>query len=433
MDIQKEFSISTECRQQGKVLYAQKKFTEAIIYLDKAIQLERNNVDNYFGKGMALAALGRYEEAKETFCIAVKIEKKNPLCYFHIANVETVQGNIEVAIENYNKSIELGYEEDGHIFYNLALIYQQMDKKQEAISNYSKAIAREPLNPEFYLSKVDLYIRSEKHNEALQTLEELSHFCPDVFEGYEYRIHILCQLKRYSEAEEIVSIASKLYPKDVAFLIDRAKIMGLKGKDEEALRILESVKKIDGWERERRKLCFEIAKAYARKDNPTATITAMEEALLDEKEKEIDYEVRYFLATIFLSQQMPQKVLEHAEVLCKYLDINSYTRSAIYYKAWALEKLGKSELSQKAYEEAIRYYRLVSIQEPYNVDIYLLRAICLRDTKKYAEAVDILQYLLLMCPEMPEVHNALAQVYREMGEILKAEEAELKRDEFSGK
>ena len=59
--------------------------TEALKYVDKALELDRNNANTWNTKGAALQDLGRYDEAVKAYMKAVALE---PECAIAKGNIE---------------------------------------------------------------------------------------------------------------------------------------------------------------------------------------------------------------------------------------------------------------------------------------------------------------------------------------------------------
>ena len=81
------------------------------------------------------------------------------------------QGNLEKAVEEFKKAIELK-PNYGDAFHNLANTYQQMGKTDEAIENYQKAASINPNLWQSYQNLAAIYFNQEKFELAKQELEK---------------------------------------------------------------------------------------------------------------------------------------------------------------------------------------------------------------------------------------------------------------------
>lgn len=416
-----EISEAIELNQQGSMLLAKEKYEEALKYFEKAREIDPMEVETYFNLGNLYANMEQYEKAEEQFKKIILIDKKNGLVYFNLGNISFLRDNIEKGVEYYNKAVANGYEE-ANLYYNLGMVYEETDNFLFAVRNYSKAIAKEPLNPEYRLKQIALYIRNDKLDEALEALEELNQYCPDIFEGYHFRFEIYCAQGKFEEAEKVINRAIELFPKDVSLFYNKIRLINIQGDYENALTMIEEAEKMEGFEVEARNLDFERAKIYAQKEDVESTINYLEKCI-NYEEGEIDYEVRYFIMNAYLAANNYEKVLENAEVLAKEEDgESSYIMSAIYYRALSLKMLGREEEAKKHYKEACKLFRAITIASPNNLDAYMFRILCHKDIKEYGKALELLDYVLLLKEDSGEVYAIKASIYKEMGDEKKAEE-----------
>lgn len=416
-----QISEAIELNQQGCMLLAKEKYEEALKYFEKAREIDPMEIETYFNLGNLYASIEQYEKAEEQFKKVILIDKKNGLANFNLGNISFLKDNIEKGVEYYNKAVANGYEE-ANLYYNLGMIYEETDNFLLAIRNYSKAIAKEQLNPEYRLKAIALYMKNDKYDEALEALEELNQYCPDIFEGYYFRFEIYCAQGKFEQAENVIDKAIKLFPKDVSLFYNKIRLINMKGDYEKALKMIEEAEQMEGYEIEARNLDFEKAKIYAQKEDVESTINYLEKCITYEN-GEIDYEARYFIMNAYLAANNYAKVLENAEVLAKEEEgESSYIMSAIYYRALSLKMLGREEEANNYYKEASKLFRAITISSPHNLDAYMFRILCHRDLKEYEKALELLDYVLLLKEDSGEVYAIKASIYKEMGDDKKAEE-----------
>lgn len=414
-----EYSIAYEYNQQGQALLGVEKYDEAIEYFKKAEKEDPMLIDTYFNLGNAFAIMENYDEAEEYFKKTLLIDKTNPLSYFNLGNISFIQNDISKGIEYYNKAASYGYE-DGEMYHNLGLVYEEMGNYTLAIRNYTKAIAKDPLRPDFRLRKAAIYIATNSYEEALETLEELNELFPDIFEGYHLRFEIYCVQEKYDEAEKIINHAKELFPEDVSILYDKVRLCNIKGEYDKALQMIDDAQEMEDYEYEKRNLVFEKAKIYAQKEDVQATIQLLE-SMKELEAGEYDYEARYFLMNAYLSSGNYEKVLENAEVLASHGQESQYGRTGIYYKPFSLKMLNRLDEAEKFYKEAKRILRLITIKEPGNIEAYLFRVLCYKDTGDFEKAIELIDYVLNL-DDNAEAYLIRSTIYKEQGEMVKAKE-----------
>ena len=417
----KEYTEELELNEQSLLLIAKGKAEDAIRYLNKAKEINPNYLDTYINLGMAYASLENLDNAESNFRKAMLIDKNNPVIYFHLGNICFLRGNVEEGVAEYNKAIEKGFE-DPQIYYNLGMVYEEINKFDMAIRNYSKAINKNKLEPQFRLRQIYAFINNDKFDEALVALEELSKYCPDIFDGYHLRFEIYFAKGEYDKAEKVIDNALELFPKDVSLFYDKIKVTNMLGNYEKALEMIEKAEGMEGFEIEERNLYIEKAKVYAQKEDVNTAIEYLEKAVSLE-DGQVDLDSRYILMNALLTVNNYEKLLAQAEIVSKVNDLeSSIVLAAHYYKALCLKKLDREEESNNYYKEIIRMYRDITIKNPMFLDAYMFRILCLKDIKEFTKALELIDYVLLLKEDSKEALSTKASIYKAMGEEDKANE-----------
>lgn len=388
---------------QGAVLSGQGKYEEALVYYDKAERIDPMNIDIYLSKGIAYANLERLDEAKAQFEKALKVNRTSGLAYFHLGSIAILQGNVALGFENYNKAIANGYD-DAQLYYSIGLLHEENGEADMAIRNYSKAVQRDALRPDIRIRKARLLLEGNHFPEALQTLDETILTNPDVFEGYHLKFTVLMQLKQYEKAEELISGAIGLFPKDPGFALDKVSLYIEQKKIPDALALLTELENAEETDDAvRRKIYMERAQIAASADDVQTAITALEQAkALSEKAGEFDSEVIFLLANCHLSTEEYEKVLAYARELLEKSEDGYSRETARYYIPLALKMSGRRDEALPLYKDAINEFRNQSLASPGNLDAYLLRTMCLRDMEQYDKALELIDYVITLQPERAE-------------------------------
>ena len=83
------------------------KYEEAIVYYNKAIELDPNYTDAYNGREKAKNDLGKYEEAIKDYDKAIELNPNNSSAYNDRGFTKYYLGQYEDSIKDFNKVIEL--------------------------------------------------------------------------------------------------------------------------------------------------------------------------------------------------------------------------------------------------------------------------------------------------------------------------------------
>lgn len=162
-------------------LYArQRRFDEALRYLDRAIALTPNDADAHMNRGAVYAETGQFDRAAEQFRIGLAIAPRNFANHNLLGKLYFDAGRLDEAEEQFRESFRcdpnlaaldyLGYIDerrgdnagaeksfraaltlngaDSHAHYHLGLIYAATNRPRQAVEEMHAALAADPNNPD---------------------------------------------------------------------------------------------------------------------------------------------------------------------------------------------------------------------------------------------------------------------------------------------
>lgn len=140
----------------GTIYYDQGKFNKAIRAFRRALELDPAFTDASVGLSIILNDLGRYEEGKKVF-----------------EEAKTMLAQRSAAGDPYvNEKLSIKHDE-------LAELYFQYRRYNEALEQYFKSLALSRRKPEITLRIVECYVKMEEYNKAIKHLKDLCHEYPD--------------------------------------------------------------------------------------------------------------------------------------------------------------------------------------------------------------------------------------------------------------
>jgi len=129
----------------GKERYENKQYEVSIEFFDKVINIDKNNLDAYLLRGLALMHNKKYEDSISDFSKVIKINPKDFLGYYHRGYVKgfLLNKDIRDSILDYNKAIDL---EENHIsaIRERASLFEEILDFENAINDYDKLIEIDP-------------------------------------------------------------------------------------------------------------------------------------------------------------------------------------------------------------------------------------------------------------------------------------------------
>ena len=405
-----------EYMQQGSVLVGQGMYEEAMAYYEKAEQENPMNVDIYIAKGIALANMNLLTDAKVEFEKALIIDKEMGLVHFHLGSVAIMEGDLSEGLSYYNKAIAFGYD-DAQLYYSLGLLHEENGEYEIAIRQYSKAIKKNPYRPDMHMRKAQLLIKVSQLPEAVQALDEAILHNPDVFDGYHLKFSLLLEMQQYDIAETFLDNVIEQFPDDQRFKMDRVKLLMLLDRAEEAEKNLMAIESDPTTEDDvRRSVYMTLAQMHATDGNLEEAIAVLDKAVdISEKYEMYDEEVKFLLMNCYLGLEKFEEVLTVSRDLIEHAQYSEHQNSARYFEPMALKMLGKEEEAIPLYEQAINDLRSQSLDRPGEMDLYLLRIMCLRDIKAYEKAMELLDYVMTLLPDRMEPKVVKVSLLEAMG------------------
>jgi tetratricopeptide (TPR) repeat protein len=142
-----------------------KKYKEAVIELEKALNISPDHAAALYYLGRAYFSMGDTEKAVEQYRKVLKLAPNYAETYIDLGLVTASLNRHEEAIGYYQKAIEL--DADNIAAYNsLAFAYTSLGKYNDAIDSFKKSIKIKAQNPEAYMGLGYLYSATGQYQEA---------------------------------------------------------------------------------------------------------------------------------------------------------------------------------------------------------------------------------------------------------------------------
>lgn len=400
---------------QASVLMDNAQYDIALEYLRKAEQEDKQQVDVYIQEGICLVNLDRIEDAEKAVKKALYVDKHCGEAYFHLACMAGLREDMQQAIKYVDMAKINGYE-NAQLYFTLGMMYEEQNDINTALRNYNKALDMEPIRPDIHMQKCNLLINANRWEGALESASDMIKGCPDYFEGYHFKCQILVQLDRFEEARKVLDEGLEKFPDEAGFKLDRAKILVFENKLDEAEEQLKELENNAGeWYRS---VLLEEARVYGIQNDYERTKSVLERAYKECKEDgHADGEITYLLMSVYMAEKHYEEVIPMAQTLVDLGENGTYINVAQFYKAEALDKLGNREEAKTEFENTIRRCRAAALENPAAVDAYMLRALALSRLGRNEEALEMVDYVVSLAPDTAEVHSAKAMILKELGRV----------------
>lgn len=123
----------------GIIFYKLRDFSNSLINLNKALEINPKNYDALLNKGIVLNKISSNLDGIECIKLAIKINPKNPIGYHNLATLYEDENMIDDAIKNFNQSILLN-PKDYNSLHSLSLLQLTQQKFDIGFMNYEYRI-----------------------------------------------------------------------------------------------------------------------------------------------------------------------------------------------------------------------------------------------------------------------------------------------------
>ncbi len=140
-----------------------------------------NNARAYNNLGVVYKERKQYGKAEELFQRALSADKNYTAVYYNLGDVQYGLGNYEHALEYLDTAMKGTKDSLLHvdILNKMGRTYGAMGQREQAIDSFQKAIAIYPSSPVFRNNLAVQYIKAEKLDDAIATLEKALEYAPD--------------------------------------------------------------------------------------------------------------------------------------------------------------------------------------------------------------------------------------------------------------
>ncbi len=166
MQLQPDYDAAA--RGLAQILAASGRVDDAEALLRQAIRYSRN-WNNYFMLGTIDYRAGRYRAAAEAFKQAADATPNNPSAFTMLGNTQYILRDLQQAIGNFEHAVRLGGTTAAYA--NLALVYYDAGRYEDAVHSYEQALQRDPKSATNHRNIGDVYARLGRAQEARASYE----------------------------------------------------------------------------------------------------------------------------------------------------------------------------------------------------------------------------------------------------------------------
>ncbi len=218
----------------GQAYFKLEEYEQALVYVQRARLLDRNNSSIAALEGRVHTGLGRYEAAERIFESILNREPYNLEAQFGLAELHAATGNVENAISAYQNALESDpYNRRGLL--SVALLYAAQNNLTEAAELIQTAVDSYPEDSRVHSIAAEYYFKSDEIRRAEQHARQALQLDEESEDALYVLIRILFSQGRYSDAVDIVDKNIKIDRNDPLLWYLRANALWNTGAEQRAI------------------------------------------------------------------------------------------------------------------------------------------------------------------------------------------------------
>ncbi len=183
----------------------------ALEYLQRAAHFQRNNAAVVGNLAQAYFILKRYDEARETFRKASRLDPRAAQFPLGAANSLALQGKLDTA-EDLLQKLAARFPQSALVWFNLGNVQRDRQRAADALASFRKAIVLDPTLVDARNNLADVLHKSLRFEEAEREYRECVRAAPDYLLARCNLASVVIDLGRFDEAETLCRDIIRLAP-----------------------------------------------------------------------------------------------------------------------------------------------------------------------------------------------------------------------------
>ena len=219
---------------RGLALAGMGRAEEAVASYDEAIRADPGYALAHLDRGVALAGMGRTEEAVASYDEAIRCDPSLARAHHSRAGALAALGRTDEALTAYDAAIGLdGHAADAHT--DKGVLYASLDRTDEAFSAYDAAIGADPYAARAYSKKGQLLHCTGRNREAAECYDAAIEIDPGLAEAHAGRGRVAQAAGLLDEALACHNAAIKIDPELAEAHAGRGSVLAKMGRTKDAL------------------------------------------------------------------------------------------------------------------------------------------------------------------------------------------------------
>lgn len=144
---------------------------QALDWINRAIEKQKNNAAFYNSKGIVLLKLNKYEQATQAFQEAIRYKPDYAIAFNNLGNSFYKRDQLSSAQKAYEKAIALKSNFiDAH--YNAGILYARLGEREKAIASLTQTLLLQPKHPAALGQLAQVYMMEQNFVKAIENFEK---------------------------------------------------------------------------------------------------------------------------------------------------------------------------------------------------------------------------------------------------------------------
>ncbi|AFZ26102.1 tetratricopeptide repeat protein,HTH domain-containing protein [Cylindrospermum stagnale PCC 7417] len=230
----------------GCILHEFKHYEQALLSIDKAIDIDPNQKLSWLLRGLTLDETEDYEEALTSYNKVIELDQNYVDAWYRRGRILKNIKQYDEALKSYNKVTKLNDNHEGAWLLRGEILLYNLEHYDEALESFYKAMEINQDEKDIYWNYISACLSGiGQYEAALEFCDKLIELEPNEAIYWANRGAMLTNLERYDQALESYNKAVDINPFDAKAWYDRGNILLNLECDEEALVSFNKAIKLD--------------------------------------------------------------------------------------------------------------------------------------------------------------------------------------------
>jgi protein O-GlcNAc transferase len=165
----------------------------------RVIEIDKSNVPALNLLVVVLMSMERFAEAEPFIAMATSLNQKSDVSFYNYGLISKRLNKPQQALSNFSKALSLN-SNVAETWNNRGTVFSDLEKYDLAIADFDKAISLNGAYGEAYANKGKSLARLKRYDEAFAAYDKALSFKPDLAEAWFGRGNVFYGIKRYDEA-----------------------------------------------------------------------------------------------------------------------------------------------------------------------------------------------------------------------------------------